>query len=363
MSRRPKSESEFGSDSFLDVLANIVGILIILIVIVGARLSHAPIPLLRDVQQGQVESAASTPVEEPAAVAEEPAAPPPPPEVLEPDEPPPEIAANLSRIGKDIQALKGKALEREAALQLLLSQDEETRKRLLAESKALAAQREALENSKVRVIKLQDSLAKKRESLQGVLAEFEQVKGAKPKTQQVRHQVTPISQAVAGEELHFRLSHNRVSVIPLPQLIHRLKGQFEKQKDLMTKFRHHQGSIGPIDGYTLNYIVTRQSISPSSQQGQVVFRIGVSGWELQPESDEMGETLAEALRHGSAFQRALRNAPEKAALTFWVYPDSFAISRKLQSAAHAEGFIVSARPLPQGQPIAGSPNGTRSAGQ
>ena len=40
--RRPKGELQFGSDSFLDVVANIVGILIILIVIAGLRVSQTP---------------------------------------------------------------------------------------------------------------------------------------------------------------------------------------------------------------------------------------------------------------------------------------------------------------------------------
>ena len=43
MSRRSvKTEQEFGSDSFLDVIANIVGILIILIVIVGLKVARQP---------------------------------------------------------------------------------------------------------------------------------------------------------------------------------------------------------------------------------------------------------------------------------------------------------------------------------
>jgi hypothetical protein len=59
----------------------------------------------------------------------------------------------------------------------------------------------------------------------------------------------------------------------------------------------------------------------------------------------------------------LRLADEKATLTFWVYPDSFAAYRELQEFAHAEGFDVAARPLPHGVPIAGSPNGSRSSSQ
>ncbi|MGV2341583.1 MAG UNVERIFIED_CONTAM: hypothetical protein LVR18_48985 [Planctomycetaceae bacterium] len=43
MSRRtPRGELEFGSDSFLDVVCNIVGILIILIVVVGVRVQRQP---------------------------------------------------------------------------------------------------------------------------------------------------------------------------------------------------------------------------------------------------------------------------------------------------------------------------------
>ncbi|MCA9096900.1 MAG: hypothetical protein KDA36_00865, partial [Planctomycetaceae bacterium] len=43
--RRQSQELEFGSDSFLDVIANTVGIIIILIVITGLRVSHAPVVL------------------------------------------------------------------------------------------------------------------------------------------------------------------------------------------------------------------------------------------------------------------------------------------------------------------------------
>ena len=46
MSRRPKAELQFGSDSFLDVVANIVGILIILIVIAGLHVSKIPVVYL-----------------------------------------------------------------------------------------------------------------------------------------------------------------------------------------------------------------------------------------------------------------------------------------------------------------------------
>jgi hypothetical protein len=97
--------------------------------------------------------------------------------------------------------------------------------------------------------------------------------------------------------------------------------------------------------------------------GYGAYRIGISHWEIVPEPDLKSETPEEALRRGSKFALAVRTAPDNATLTFWIYPDSFHAYRILQAACQAESFIVAARPLPDGVSIAGSPDGTRSAGQ
>ncbi len=46
--RKPREEMEFGSDSFLDVVANVVGILIILMVLAGIRAKTAPVDLAEE---------------------------------------------------------------------------------------------------------------------------------------------------------------------------------------------------------------------------------------------------------------------------------------------------------------------------
>jgi len=156
-----------------------------------------------------------------------------------------------------------------------------------------------------------------------------------------------------------------VSVVPLEELVERLKFQLERQKDWLARHSRHQAVVGPVNGYSLQYVVERQQLSPMEERklGYGAFRVGVSSWEIVPEKGAPSESLDEALRRGSRFAIALQAAPENATLTFWVYPDSFSMYRKLQEAAHAEGFIVAARPLPNGVSIAGSPNGTKSAGQ
>ena len=60
--RRPKGELQFGSDSFLDVVANIVGILIILIVIAGLRVGQMPVAKISTNASEATDSADDPPI-------------------------------------------------------------------------------------------------------------------------------------------------------------------------------------------------------------------------------------------------------------------------------------------------------------
>jgi hypothetical protein len=92
--------------------------------------------------------------------------------------------------------------------------------------------------------------------------------------------------------------------------------------------------------------------------------VRLTGWQLLPVSDELGETVSEALGEGSSFRDALAHENRRTVtLTLWTYPDSFATLRAVQQELYARGFQVAVRPLPEGMPIGGSPRGTRSAAQ
>jgi hypothetical protein len=98
------------------------------------------------------------------------------------------------------------------------------------------------------------------------------------------------------------------------------------------------------------------------RQGMSV-AINLSSWKLVAEPDLETESAEEATKDRGDFLRRLRDADTDTTITFWVYPDSYAIYRQLQEFAHRENFTVAARPLPFGVPIAGSPQGSRSSGQ
>lgn len=349
---RKRSEMEFGSDSFLDVLANIVGILIILIVIAGARAARSP-------SLGLVQS-------EPVPKTATPSAPvivlPPEPD---PQAPPAELAKSLQAIQQDLAALDRQAAEQAATLQQRLASQFSSQQEQAAAERELARRAAALQSCRQEVTAQQLTLTHRREELGALLAEFEEVKDSQPDVREIKHELTPIGQTIIGDEIHFRLHKNRVAFIPLEELIERVKVQVERQKEWLSRHRRHEGSVGPAGGFSLNFVLERQSLSGVEQlrYGSNVYRVGVGAWELAPEPDLVGETAEEALQAGSRFASALQLATPRSAVTFWVYPDSFGLFRKLQAAAHREGFIVSARPLPEGVPIAGSPNGTRSTGQ
>jgi multidrug efflux pump subunit AcrA (membrane-fusion protein) len=224
---------------------------------------------------------------------------------------------------------------------------------------SLEAARETKAATTVALSRLQDTVAQLR-------LQLDQTDAKTPKLQQIEHRITPIGQTVTGRELHFQVLGNRVALIPLEPLIDRLKDQIERRKDWLAKSRQHMGQVGPVGGFSMNYVVQRDNMSVVDEVrlgGQGMFRISVSSWQLQPERDLVTESVAQALEPGSRFYAALLEAGDAAALTFWVYPDSFEAFSDLKRFCHSQNFLVAGRPLPHGVPISGSPTGSRSAGQ
>lgn len=380
MSRRPRSELQFGSDSFLDVVANIVGILIILIVIAGLRVSQAPILPANDAPAFESPAAPSLIVHDdppldplfvPEEDPDEPTSPAPlfaamnPPRELPVWETPREWIDRAQSAAADIarheQALRV-ATDQAASLR---RRETELTERLRRLKDDIAVKERAAKKSAEEQERRRTSIAQ----LRGTIAQLRrQIAEEEQKTSPVEtleHRVTPISKVVDGHEQHYRLSGNRVSEVPVSALSFRLREQMERRKEWLLKQRSSQGQVGPIGGYTMHYVVQRDQLGVIDEvrYGQGMVRISVSNWRIEPEPDLETESAEEALRQGSRFYESLLTADEGTMLTFWVYPDSYALYRKLQRFAHEHGFLVAGRPLPFGVSISGSPNGSKSAGQ
>ena len=384
MSRRAqRPELEFGSDSFLDVVCNIVGILIILIVVVGVKVDRQPKVGISDVTseaQAQRVHQAS------------------------------EMASRQQTLGKwqesEVQLsqkLKSLQADSERAQQQIRKTMEEQE----LERQQLAVQREKssrmqkqvtdLESDRAalgaRVVSLQKAIDEKGEKarqvgqvlataiiaeqdldeeLRTTVIETQRLKEVLEETTQaavprdvMQHRLSPVTKPVEKDELHFRISNGRISQVPLDQLLERLKAQVRSRSTTVMRFNQFEGTVGPVNGYTMTYTVEKEGPSTleALQSGDGRTRVNVSRWTIEPVESLVDETFDEAIRPGSRYRQGIETAVPDTVVTMWIYPDSFIGFAALREVAHGLQLRVAARPLPAGTPIVGSPSGSKSTAQ
>jgi hypothetical protein len=177
---------------------------------------------------------------------------------------------------------------------------------------------------------------------------------------------SPVARPAEGLEVHFEVRHGRVAYIDLDRLIDLVKADAMLQMRLAGPAgRPVRSSVGPVGEFALRYEMGRdvpETLESAFQARGVSYSL--RGWEVVPTRDPRGEGLEQAFQPASAFARAINTlSPQHATITMWVYPDGFALYRQLRDALHARGFLVAARPMPDGLAIRGSPSGSISSGQ
>jgi hypothetical protein len=190
-------------------------------------------------------------------------------------------------------------------------------------------------------------------------------KAPRPKRKQLIDR-TPVAKPTEGEEVHFEVRRNRVSFIDLDRLLELVKADARLRIRMNEGGRPITNTVGPVGAFSLRYSLARSL--PASVE-DLLDRNGtpsysLRSWEVLPEYDGRGETIDMAFRPAATFARTInRLNPERATITMWIYPDGFPLYRQLRDALHHRGFLVAARPLPEGMAIRGSPAGSLSAGQ
>lgn len=400
MSRHRQEELEFGSDAFLDVIANIVGILIILIVIAGVRVSQTPTrtadPALASLPLLAIPPSIVEPEEEP-----EPdrvrtvyrGAPPPPTgftsgQLLTPSrrshtsiqispltpsprpEPIPVVEAPATLVSQ-AQALEADQLQLQAEKQRLLNEQVQLQITMAQAQSLVTSQRNDLDQRAANQAMQRRELLALNQELETTRAQLLKLRqnlnesSGEPDATVMEHRMTPVGRLVEGNELHFRLEGGRVTHVPIDALAAELGNQVQRQRSIILKTSAYQGTVGPVDGYIMEYRIerARASLEEELRVGSQMVRMSVSQWTLIPQAGLVGETGPQAMQRDSEFYRSILTSGPTTTLTFWTYPDSFALHRELQQFAQRHGYQVAARPLPTGVPIAGSPNGSKSLAQ
>ena len=394
MSRRTqRSELEFGSDSFLDVVCNIVGILIILIVVVGLRVQRQPrvVSAVADPDPQSTAVAADRVMkqqrEQDAAVA---SAAEKRDGMRKQQE---QLQAESEQLQAELQQARDEAsrLEFEArAVEQQTTQKNADRELLSRRARQLEGERATIQARIASLAKSLDTAGTQQRSIEAALVKVrEQQQLAKvnqnstivetqkleetleiltQKTQpanRLEHRLSPVTRAVESDEFHFRVEGGRVSRIPLDELLERLKAQVLSRRSAILRFNQFEGSVGPLGGYSMKYTVEKEGPSTleALQSGDGRVRVNVSRWEIVAEESRVEETVEAAVQPGGRLREQLETCPPDAVVTLWVYEDSFAVFGPIRELAHSLSLRVAARPLPAGSPIVGSPNGSRSTAQ
>ncbi len=324
MSRRTNQDDfSVGQDSFLDTTANLVGILIILVVVIGAKTQ------IDAVNYGKEQAAESD-------------------------------ATNLTVVANATSALIT-ALEKQQ--HELSSYEQETAYRKLERDMLLGQVAQARSDIEEQ---LADADLKKRESIekQQALDELEhqlqetktEIADASTESRPkilLEHLPTPMAKTVFTRELHIQMKNGRVTIIPWDRLVSMLHQQVPLAVRRTSARSTIADSLGPVGGFVMHYRMVK-----------VTGGFELDHFELEATPSSISESLDEALSNSSRLRIELDSRdPAETVVTAWVYPDSFAQFRRLKAALFDLGFLSAARPLPPDVRIGASPRGTRSSAQ
>ena len=327
-----------GQDAFLDIVANLVGILIILVMIVGARAKDAMI------ERPDPPPATTEPVENDGIQTLQSTA-----SGLEAD-----IHKTQSKINLQEQEIAYRRIERDQLLTLLTA----TEKELSNARKYLdAAQQERL-NVQQQVSAATRELAQVQQTLQAVAVETKA-------PIELKHLPTPMAKTVFGKEIHLRLKAGRLAHVAINDLVKRMQADGRQQLWKLRNSSRVTEVIGPVEGFRMRYTLQRGERTVNTDLGPVVQQFAeLAHFELIPTADQLGEPLTDALRGDSHFSALLAaESTPQTTVTVWVYRDSFEDFRRLKEHLFARGLLTAARPLPDGELISGGPNGKRSSAQ
>ncbi len=332
MSQRRRSGISVGHDAFLDIVANLVGILIILVVVLGAQ-SHS---IMSEVQQRQDDpidpamlDASDSDMEQLAVMATRSAS----------------AQVDSIRLEKTIKHLDAKIARQSERRTVMLT--------LLREAEAAWEDEQAqLDQSQRQAAERQSERARLKTELTQLAGERSRLEHAQEPVVAIDHLPTPMAKTVFGKELYLRLKNNRLSVIPFEDLAEEIGRDFRR-----TSGGGREGvsdaAVGPIRGYVARYVMDRSNelVSNGSQIARMTrARVLVAAFE--PLEEPHGTPIETVLANEDWLDIELAGYPaETTTVTVAVYPDSYGGFRKLKEKIYAKGYATAARPIAENRPI------------
>ncbi len=272
-----------GHDSFLDIVTNMVGILIVLVLVVGLRIKNAPaktaltpdlVRAATELQRGQGAELA--------------------------------LRQSVAEATLQIQTLKREAFLRDQERQLLANA-------AATVEQSLGERRQQLDDRTKVQFDLGRQIAEAQATLAGVKRELTGVQTSAPPAVVIENTPTPIAKTVVGEEIHFQLRGGRLAWIPLEPLLLAARDSMRAKLD---KLVADQGlpevteTVGPQGGFRLRYSMERYDKVEKTHSGPVRYSgARLTRWTIIPQDSQLGERLDDALAERSRIPPRIGHPP------------------------------------------------------
>ncbi len=349
MARAAEDESADmpGHDSFLDVLTNMVGIIILLVVVIGLRTSQAVVDAV-------VEGGTAT------------------------------VAPMKDDVTQEIQSVQQAVLVIEKDLENLMRQVVDVRGEtslradernylttyVAAFEQELNERRSALTTDQQRDYDLRRKLVESQTMLENLTREQVSLLSQPTEVEAIENQPTPLARRSTGKEVLLQLSAGHVAVIPhelVDATINDVKENIWRLRD-QDRFIN---TVGPINGFRVRYLVGSVPVSvggridpkiPGAASMQATMaRPELIWYEIIAERLPLGDPMEKAIAPNSEFQQLLHENPaDNVVVVIAVYPDSIRELHQLKRVLYSAGYATAEVPCIAGRPIKGSPRAPRS---
>jgi len=326
-----------GQDSFLDVITNIVGILILLVLVAGLRSSQAvhgassAQAIEQTSNEDQLRQAYMSAMTTETGIRDQ-----------------------ISRLGNARE--EASLLEEERFL---------LNTAVAGAEQEITARRAKLTSQEQRDFDMRRKLNDAQMKLDQLTREQIALLSREAPTEEIQCEPTPLGKVVTGKEVHILLADDYVAIVPFEELLDQMKTDVTANIYRLKDQDELERAIGPIQGFRLRYSFVKAEIVARSAAGATTAGSipRFSHCTFLPVTKPAGEPADEALSPNSEFDQYLRRLRPETTVTIWTYPGNFDRLREVKRAVREFGLQVAVRPLPPGMPIGASRSGSESVSE
>ncbi|MDR0704202.1 MAG: hypothetical protein LBF88_04365 [Planctomycetaceae bacterium] len=339
-----------GQDSFLDLVSNVVGILLILLMVAGIRAQNSP-PEIETINS-------SIPVIDSKILAD----------IQTNYEAFQEKEVVAVKLREEVNSVHEQMEILDEHIQIQAMQHAQLFDMMTSARAVIDAVAEEKDQETKEKIEYQRQLQELETKLGQIGRTKQWLQANRPQATVIENIPTPISKSVGDKdrEAHFRLLGGKIVYVPFLELFEKMKLEIAQNQHQYFKQKLSENKIGPLDNFYLEYMLVIYDVPMQDAYGTGVGKsLQLEYAEMVPIRDRLGEPLKGALiSPDSELKRRLKMYRQDIyTITVWVYPDSFEEFIELKKFLYAQGYRVAARPLDFGMPISGSPRGSKSAAQ